>query len=86
MGWVPPEDYDPISRDWYQTTVAGKGEVVIVSPYVDAQTGKVIISIGKSLSDNRNALALDLTLSGEVFARRNKVFPTLRTDIINDTP
>ncbi|MBR6273933.1 MAG: response regulator [Lachnospiraceae bacterium] len=64
VGWVPPEDYDPISRDWYQTTVAGKGEVVIVSPYVDAQTGKVIISIGKSLSDNRNALALDLTLSG----------------------
>ena len=64
VGWVPPEDYDPISRDWYQTTIAGKGEVVIVSPYVDAQTGKVIISIGKSLSDNRNALALDLTLSG----------------------
>ena len=29
VGWVPPEDYDPISRDWYQTTVAGKGEVVI---------------------------------------------------------
>lgn len=64
VGWVPPEDYDPTSRDWYKTTVAGNGDVIIVSPYVDAQTGNVIISVGRSLSDNRNALALDLTLNG----------------------
>ncbi|MCR5632443.1 MAG: response regulator [Eubacterium sp.] len=64
VGWVPPVDYDPTVRDWYKTTVAGKGDVVIVSPYVDAQTGKVIISIGRSLSNNENALALDLTLDG----------------------
>ena len=64
VGWVPPEDYEPTSRDWYKTTVAGQGEVVIVSPYVDAQTGNVIISVGRSLSNNENALALDLTLNG----------------------
>ena len=64
VGWVPPADYDPTKRDWYLTTVAGKGDVVIVSPYVDAQTGSVIISVGRALSDNRNALALDLTLDG----------------------
>ena len=62
--WVPPDDYDPTQRDWYKTTVAGKGDVVLVSPYVDAQTGNVIISVGRALSDNNNALALDLTLSG----------------------
>ncbi len=64
VGWEPPEDYDPVTRDWYKTTVAAGGDVIIVSPYIDAQTGKVIISVGKSLSDNKNALALDLTLSG----------------------
>ena len=64
VGWVPPDDYDPTKRDWYKTTVRAKGEAVIVSPYVDAQTRNVIISIGKSLSDPKNALAMDLTLSG----------------------
>ena len=64
VGWVPPADYDPKARDWYKFIVAHKGEVVIVPPYVDAQTGNVIISVGKALSDNNNALALDLTLNG----------------------
>ena len=64
VGWVPPVDYDFTQRDWYRTTVGAKGEVTIVSPYVDAQTGNVIISIGKALTDNHNALAMDLTLNG----------------------
>ena len=64
VGWVPPSDYEPTERDWYKTTVAGEGDVVIVSPYVDAQTGNVIISVGRALSDHNNALAMDLTLSG----------------------
>ena len=64
VGWVPPADYDPTIRDWYKTTTGAKGDVIIVSPYVDAQTGNVIISVGRALSDNNNALALDLTLNG----------------------
>ncbi len=64
VGWVPPADYDPTERDWYKTVVAAKGDVTLVSPYVDAQTGNVIISIGRALTDNNNALALDLTLNG----------------------
>ena len=64
VGWIPPQDYDPTVRDWYVTTVAAGGEPVIVSPYVDAQTGNVIISICKALTDNNNVLSLDLTLAG----------------------
>jgi len=64
VGWVPPEGYDPTARDWYKTAVEAGGETVIVSPYVDAQTGNVIISIVKMLSDYGNVLSLDLTLSG----------------------
>ncbi|OON88009.1 hypothetical protein BXO88_02215 [Oribacterium sp. C9] len=48
--WVPPEGYDPTSRDWYKAVVEGQGETVIVPPYVDAQTGAVVITIGKNIS------------------------------------
>ena len=63
VGWTPPEDYDPTARDWYIDTSAAQGKTLIVSPYVDAETGNVIISGCKALSDNDNVLGLDLTLS-----------------------
>ncbi len=49
-GWVPPEGYDPTQRDWYNDAVKAKGDTVIVSPYVDAHTGSVVITITKLLS------------------------------------
>ena len=64
VGWTPPDDYDPTVRDWYIDTVAAGGQPLIVSPYVDAQTGNVIISVCKALTDTNNVLGLDLTLTG----------------------
>lgn len=64
VGWIPPDDYDPTVRDWYIDTVAAGGQPLVVSPYVDAQTGNVIISICKALTDTNNVLGLDLTLTG----------------------
>ena len=64
VGWTPPDDYDPTVRDWYIDTKAAGGQPLVVSPYVDAQTGNVIISICKALTDNDNVLGLDLTLTG----------------------
>ena len=64
VGWKPPEDYDPTARDWYKEAVAAGGEPLVVNPYVDAQTGNVIISICKALSNKNDVLGLDLTLSG----------------------
>lgn len=63
VGWVPPEGYDPAQRDWYNTLIEHNGEVTIVNPYIDAQTGNVIISVGRNLSNKYDALALDLTLN-----------------------
>ena len=63
VGWVPPDDYDPTVRDWYRSAIEADGQPVIASPYVDAQTGNVIISVVQSLSDRNNVLGLDLTLS-----------------------
>lgn len=59
LGWVPPEGYEPTDRDWYKIAVNAHGEVVIVSPYVDAQTGSIVITIGKMISsgNSENGLA-----------------------------
>ena len=49
-GWIPPEDFDPESRDWYKAAAEDPGEVVIVSPYLDAQTGYVVVTFAKCIS------------------------------------
>ncbi|MBO4580221.1 MAG: response regulator [Clostridiales bacterium] len=63
VDWDPPEGYNPTDRDWYKDALAGEGEMSIINPYVDARTGDVIITISKCLSDPKNVMALDLTLS-----------------------
>lgn len=68
-GWIPPADYDPVSRDWYQTVVAGEGEVVIVPPYVDAQTNEIVITLGKEILHDshqgvhKDVVALDMIVN-----------------------
>ncbi len=64
VGWVPPEDYDPTTRDWYKKSVAAAGQPIVVSPYIDAETGNMIISICKALTNTNDVLGMDLTLSG----------------------
>ncbi len=63
LDWEAPEGYDPVQRDWYRDAVWAGGDVAIVSPYVDAQTGNVIISICKLLTDKESVVSLDVTLN-----------------------
>ena len=63
LNWVPPEDYVPVERDWYKTAVEAGGETVIVSPYVDAQTHSVVITVCKCLGDGKNVIALDVIIN-----------------------
>ncbi len=60
--WIPPEGYDPTSREWYVYAKEGQGKTVIVPPYVDAQTGHVLISVSKLLSDGESVISLDVEL------------------------
>ena len=64
LNWVPPEDYDPRTRDWYTIAKENDGEVAFVPPYVDAQTGNVIISVCRMLPDRQNVISLDVQLDG----------------------
>ena len=68
VGWIPPEEFDPKSRDWYKTAVEDPGEVVIVSPYVDALTGEVIVTFTKCISEDEetgkcNVVSLDVIVN-----------------------
>ena len=65
LGWVPPEDYDASTRDWYLSALEANGDVIIISPYVDAQTHSVVITITKMLEDGDacNVVSLDVIVN-----------------------
>lgn len=62
IGWVPDEDYVPQERVWYTTAVEGKGKPVVVSPYLDAQTNTIMISVSQLLYDNESVISIDIVL------------------------
>ena len=62
-GWIPPEGYDPLERDWYKAGIEANGDAVIVSPYLDAQTNGIIISICRMLSNGTDVLSLDVMMN-----------------------
>lgn len=62
IGWVPEDDYVPQERPWYTTALKGKGKPVIVSPYLDAQTNSIMISVSQMLSDGESVISLDIVM------------------------
>ena len=64
LNWEPPAGYDPKTRDWYKVAKEHGGETAIVPPYVDAQTGNLIISVTRMLPDKQNIISMDVFLNG----------------------
>ena len=62
VGWVPDDDYVPTERPWYTLAVNGNGNVVVVDPYIDAQTGTTMITLAKTLCDGKSVVAMDISL------------------------
>ena len=57
--------YDPTARDWYKAAMAKEGQLAYSDPYIDAFTGKNIITISKTIDLNGKligALAIDVAL------------------------
>ena len=61
-GWVPDEDYIPTERPWYVETMADNSEITFVSPYLDAQTHTIMMTLATKLEDGVSVLALDISL------------------------
>jgi len=64
--WVLPEGYNPKERPWYKAAVAAGSSVATTAPYVDAQTGEIIISYSECILDNKGkqlgVVSMDLLL------------------------
>lgn len=61
--WIPSKDFVPETRPWYLNAVEADGETVISSPYIDKQTGDVMISFSQLLSDKKSVIAVDINLN-----------------------
>ncbi|MCR4716796.1 MAG: response regulator [Lachnospiraceae bacterium] len=61
-GWVPDPGYDPTTRPWYIKARENDGNVTLIDPYLDAQTGTIMMSIAKMLSDGISVVSMDINL------------------------
>lgn len=62
VGWVPEEGYEPTERPWYIGAQERKGDVVVIDPYLDAQTHTILITLAKTLRDDSGVVAIDISL------------------------
>lgn len=63
IGWVPEEGYVPKEREWYVAAKKASGKPTIVSPYLDAQTNTIMISVSQMLYDNDSVISIDIVLN-----------------------
>lgn len=61
--WEPPADYVPTERPWYTKAMSEKGMLTMLEPYEDAQTGAIMLAIGKTLSDGVSVISVDVSLA-----------------------
>ncbi|MBO4914408.1 MAG: GGDEF domain-containing protein [Oscillospiraceae bacterium] len=79
-GWIPEEGFQPKERPWYIQAVANNGEVTLIDPYVDAQSGEVMMSLAKMLEDGESVVSMDIYLDRMQEITENAV-KTGETDI-----
>lgn len=56
------DDFDTRTRVWFTKAMEHKGEVIISDPYVSAGSGNIVITLGKTTNDNKNVVAVNLSL------------------------
>lgn len=61
-GWIPEEGFEPKTRPWYLEAAANPGKVTLIDPYVDAQSGLVMMSLAVMLSDGDSVVSMDIYL------------------------
>lgn len=51
-GWEVPSDYRATERDWYPDAYKNPDKVFVAPAYVDADTGRIVITISKAIIKN----------------------------------
>lgn len=49
--WIPPADWDQTVRPWFANAKQARGDIVFSEPFLDANTGGIIISLSKIVYD-----------------------------------
>lgn len=62
VGWTPPEDYNAKERPWYTEPFTAPGEITVLDPYLDVQSGNYMLALGKVLCDGESVVSLDFSL------------------------
>lgn len=60
--WVPDDDYVPKERVWYTAAIANNGNPTVVTPYLDAKTGDIMLSISVMLYDKKSVISIDIVM------------------------
>ena len=60
--WVPPADYVATDRPWYTNAMSNPGQLTILEPYVDVQSGNTMLALGKTLCDGVSVISVDISL------------------------
>ncbi|MEK5380015.1 methyl-accepting chemotaxis protein [Niallia sp. FSL W8-0635] len=59
-----PEDYDPRERTWFtQAMNNSEDKAIVTSPYIDASSGEMVVTITKKTIDGAGIIGIDLNLS-----------------------
>ena len=75
-GWVPDDDYDATTRDWY-TDGLSSNTFVHGEPYVDSDTGSMVVSFSRKVAmpDGRSGVAATDYLLDGIVAEINGLKP-----------
>jgi methyl-accepting chemotaxis protein len=64
-GWVPTASFNGLTRAWYKDAVTKKGEYNYSEPYVDANTGDLVLAVSRYFKGNgwEGVAAVDIFVS-----------------------
>jgi len=51
-GWIPEDDWDNTTRPWFTEAKKAQGKIAFSEPYVDSDTGDVIVTLSKTVFDS----------------------------------
>jgi len=54
-GWIPDDDWDNTQRSWFTDAKKAQGKIAFSEPYVDSETGDVIITLSMMVFDGEGA-------------------------------
>ena len=62
--WIAPDDYDATLRPWYTRPMEEPGEMTLLDAYLDMETGRHMMAIGRTLVDGTSVVSMDMSIAG----------------------